>query len=663
MADLIKITMPDGTEKEVEQNTKPIEIAESISPSLAKKSVVAKIDDHFVGMNEGIRFSGKFRLVTKGEDEALKVLRHSTTHLLAQALRRLHPKIHFGVGVAIANGFYYDTDDSDESEKQVAADEFPKIEAEMKKLVQANIPIQHQIVSRKEALKIFAEDPYKIALINDFPADQEITIVKQGDYTDLDRGGLVPSTGWIKHFALTSVAGAYWRGMSDNQMMQRIYGLSEWNPENLEAQKKALEERKERDHRTIGKQMELFFTNPEIGAGLPVWLPNGAAIRRTIEDYLVEKERQNGYMNVYTPVVSNLDLYKRSGHWDHYRDDMFPAMTADDGEQLELRPMNCPSHIEIFEHEPRSYRDLPYRIAEFGQMHRWEKSGALTGLSRVREMTLNDGHTVVAPEQVKPEFKGILQLIRDVYHDFGFTDQDYRFRLSYRDPKNTKKYYDDDAMWEHAQAALKRAMDDMGLDYFEAEGEAAFYGPKLDIQFKTALGNEETMSTIQLDFLLPERFDMKYTGEDGKDHRPVLIHRGVVGTMERFVAFLIEKYKGQFPTWLAPVQAVVIPVNYGAHGDYARNIYSKLMKDGRRIKLDNRGEKLGYLIRDAQVNLKTPYILVVGDQELRDNSVTVRFRGSDQTKEMKIDEFEEMINDDVANYSKGSEKVREMLNK
>ncbi|WP_261673798.1 threonine--tRNA ligase, partial [Oenococcus oeni] len=283
--------------------------------------------------------------------------------------------------------------------------------------------------------------------------------------------------------------------------------------------------------------------------------------------------------------------------------------------------------------------------------------------SRVREMTLNDGHTVVAPEQVEPEFKGILQLIRDVYHDFGFTDQDYRFRLSYRDPKNTKKYYDDDAMWEHAQAALKRAMDDMGLDYFEAEGEAAFYGPKLDIQFKTALGNEETMSTIQLDFLLPERFDMKYTGEDGKDHRPVLIHRGVVGTMERFVAFLIEKYKGQFPTWLAPVQAVVIPVNYGAHGDYARNIYSKLMKDGRRIKLDNRDEKLGYLIRDAQVNLKTPYILVVGDQELRDNSVTVRFRGSDQTKEMKIDEFEEMINDDVANYSKGSEKVREMLNK
>ncbi|MFT8325136.1 threonine--tRNA ligase [Oenococcus sicerae] len=662
MADL-KITMPDGREKEISEATTPLQIASAISPSLAKKSVVAKVDDHYIGMNEVIRFSGKFKLVTKDEDEALDVLRHSTAHLLAQALRHLHPQIHLGVGPSIANGFYYDTDDLAEADKQVAADEFPAIIAEMKKLVQQNIPINNRPVSRQEALKIFAADPYKTALINDLPENEEITVAEQGDYTDLDRGGLVPSTGWIKHFALTSVAGAYWRGKSDNQMMQRIYGLSEWDASRLEEQKKALEERKERDHRTIGKQMELFFTSQEIGAGLPVWLPNGAAIRRTIEDYLVEKERQNGYMNVYTPVVSNLDLYKRSGHWDHYRDDMFPAMTADDGEQLELRPMNCPSHIAIFEHEPRSYRDLPYRIAEFGQMHRWEKSGALTGLSRVREMTLNDGHTVVSPEQVEPEFKDILRLIREVYADFGFTDNDYRFRLSYRDPNNTQKYFDDDAMWKHAQAALKRAMDDMGLDYFEAEGEAAFYGPKLDIQFKTALGNEETMSTIQLDFLLPERFDMKYTGEDNQDHRPVLIHRGVVGTMERFVAFLIEKYKGQFPTWLAPVQAVVIPVNNGAHGDYAKSIYSKLMKDGRRIKLDNRDEKLGYLIRDAQVNLKTPYILVVGDQEVKDHTVTVRFRGSDYTKEMSVDAFVEMINDDVANYSKGSDKVKEMLNK
>ncbi|EHN58984.1 threonine--tRNA ligase [Oenococcus kitaharae] len=662
MADF-KLTMPDGSIKDINQETTPMQIAQAISPSLAKKSVAARVDKHYVGMNEAIRFSGQFKLVTKDEDEALDILRHSTAHLLAQALRHLHPKIHLGVGPSISNGFYYDTDDSGESDKQVAADEFPAIEAEMAKIVKADLPINNRPVSRQEALQIFADDPYKVELINDLPEDEEITIAVQGDYTDLDRGGLVPSTGCIKHFALSSVAGAYWRGKSDNPMMQRIYGLSEWTAEDLQAQQTAITERKERDHRTIGRQMELFFTNQEIGAGLPVWLPNGAAIRRTIEDYVAEKERENGYLHVYTPVVSNLDLYKRSGHWDHYRDDMFPPMKADDGEELELRPMNCPSHIEVFEHEPRSYRDLPYRIAEFGQMHRWEKSGALTGLSRVREMTLNDGHTVVAPEQVESEFKEILRLIREVYADFGFTDKDYRFRLSYRDPKNTKKYYDDDAMWEHAQAALKRAMDDMHLDYFEAEGEAAFYGPKLDIQFRTALGNEETMSTIQLDFLLPERFDMKYTGEDGQDHRPVLIHRGVVGTMERFVAFLIEKYKGQFPTWLAPVQAVIIPVNYGAHGDYAQSIYSRLMKDGRRIKFDKRDEKLGYLIRDAQVSLKTPYILVVGDQEVQNGTVTVRLRGSDKTQEMSVDEFEKLINSDVANYSKGSEKVQEMLSK
>lgn len=655
------LIMPDGSQKKVSSETTPLEIARSISPSLAKKSVSAKIDDHYIGVNEKIRFSGHFRLITKDDPEALDILRHSTAHLLAQALRHLHPKVHLGVGPSISNGFYYDTDDSAESEKQIAAEEFPAIEAEMHKIVKADYPISNRPVSRQEALNIFKDDPYKVELINDLPEDEEITIAQQGDYTDLDRGGLVPSTGWIKHFALTSVAGAYWRGKSDNPMMQRIYGLSEWDQADLDAQKKALDERKERDHRTIGKQMELFFTNQEIGAGLPVWLPNGAAIRRTIEDYLAEKERQNGYLHVYSPVVSNLDLYKRSGHWDHYRDDMFPPMKADDGEELELRPMNCPSHIEIYEHQPRSYRDLPYRIAEFGQMHRWEKSGALTGLSRVREMTLNDGHTVVTSDQVEPEFKEILRLIREVYADFGFTDNDYRFRLSYRDPKNTRKYYDDDAMWEHAQAALKRAMDDMHLNYFEAEGEAAFYGPKLDIQFRTALGNEETMSTIQLDFLLPERFDMKYTGEDGKEHRPVLIHRGVVGTMERFVAFLIEKYKGQFPTWLAPVQAVVIPVNYDAHGDYARKIYSRLMKDGRRIKFDTRNEKMGYLIRDAQVNLKVPYIIVVGDKEINDQTVTVRFRGSDKTLELPFERFEQMINADVAAYSNGHKKVEEVL--
>ncbi|MCT4389930.1 threonine--tRNA ligase [Leuconostoc falkenbergense] len=646
----IQLTFPDGAVKSFAAGTKPIEVAAGISKSLAKKAVSAKLNGQYVGMNDAIENDGEFALITTSDDEALELLRHSASHLLAQALKRI-PKfanMHFGVGPFIDNGFYYDTDNG--SGNQVSIDDFAEIEAMMHKIVAEDLPIVSREISRDEALTLFKNDPYKIELINDLPADEKITIAVQGDHVELDKGGLVPSTGWVKHFKLTSVAGAYWRGKSSNPMMQRIYGIAEWKQADVDAEVKRREEAKERDHRTIGRDLDLFFTSQEVGSGLPVWLPNGATIRRQVERYIIDKELANGYQHVYTPVLSNLNLYKTSGHWDHYREDMFPPMDMGDGEFLELRPMNCPSHIMVFKHKPRSYRELPMRIAELGMMHRYEKSGALTGLSRVREMTLNDGHTFVEPEKLEEEFKSILTMMMEVYRDFDITD--YRFRLSYRDPKNTEKYFDDDDMWEKSQAQLKRAMDDLNLDYFEAEGEAAFYGPKLDVQTKTALGGEETMSTIQLDFLLPERFNLTYIGADGQDnHRPVMLHRGIVGTMERFTAYLIEMYKGAFPTWLAPLQVQIIPVNVDAHGEYSRDIQQKLQAAGLRVHVETKDAKMGYLIREAQTN-KIPYTLVLGDSEVDGQTVTVRKYGEDKTQTMSFEDFQNIILTDVSHYSR-----------
>lgn len=651
----ITLVFPDGAKKSFEEGVKPIEVAASIAKSLAKKSVSAKVNGAYVGMNDAITESGDFELITKSDEEGLKLLNHSASHLLAQAMRRL-PKfanVHFGVGPAIENGFYYDTDNG--AGNQVSVEDFAEIEAMMKKIVKEDLPILSHEISREEALETFKDDPYKIELINDLPADEKISVAVQGEHVELDRGGLVPSTGWIKHFKLVSVAGSYWRGNSDNNVMQRVYGTAWWTAEDLEADLTRRAEMKERDHRNIGRDLDLFFTSQKVGSGLPVWLPNGATIRRQVERYIVDKELANDYLHVYTPVLSNLNMYKTSGHWDHYREDMFPPMDMGDGEFLELRPMNCPSHISVYQHKPRSYRDLPLRIAELGMMHRYEKSGALTGLSRVREMTLNDGHTFVAPDQLEEEFKSILKMTMGVYKDFDITD--YRFRLSYRDPENTAKYFDDDEMWEKSQAQLKRAMDDMGLDYFEAPGEAAFYGPKLDIQTKTALGGEETLSTIQLDFLLPERFDLTYVGEDGQDnHRPVMLHRGIVGTMERFTAYLIEIYKGAFPTWLAPLQVQIIPVNAEAHGPYAKKIQKELAEAGLRANVDTRSAKMGYLIRDAQTK-KTPYTLVLGDQEADNGTVTVRRYGEQETTSMAVSDFKQLVLDDVARYSRPDEEA------
>ncbi|MFO8069050.1 MAG: threonine--tRNA ligase [Alkalibacterium sp.] len=633
MVEKIKVTLPDGTIKEVEQGTTPKDIAGSIAKSLEKKGLAAKWNGELIDFNRSLNNDGVLEIVTPDHDDALSVLRHSTAHLMAQAIKRLYPDVKFGVGPTIENGFYYDTD----TKEPITEEDLDKIEQEMMNIVKENLPIERQEVSREEALDIFKDDPYKIELINELPEDEIISIYKQGDFVDLCRGVHVPSTGRIQVFKMLSLAGAYWRGNSDNKMMQRVYGTAFFDKKALKDYLKMREEAKERDHRKLGKELDLFMLSPEVGSGLPFWLPKGATIRRIIERYITDKEISLGYEHVYTPIMANVEFYKKSGHWDHYHEDMFPPMDMGEGEMLVLRPMNCPHHMMIFKNDVRSYRDLPIRIAELGQMHRYEKSGALSGLQRVREMTLNDAHVFVRPDQIKVEFRRVVDLMLAVYEDFDI--KDYRFRLSYRDPKNTEKYFDDDAMWEKAESMLKETLDEMGLEYFEAIGEAAFYGPKLDVQVKTALGIEETLSTVQLDFLLPERFDLTYVGEDGQDnHRPVVIHRGIVSTMERFVAYLIERYKGAFPTWLAPVQAKIIPVNLDIHGDYAKELQEKMASKGLRVEVDMRNEKMGYKIREAQT-LKIPYQLVIGDNEMEAGTVSVRKYGEKKTDTIDLNEF------------------------
>jgi threonyl-tRNA synthetase len=628
----INIQFPDGNSKEFDKGTTTEEIAQSISPGLRKKAVAGKFNDKLVDLTRPLESDGAIEIVTPGSEEALEVLRHSTAHLMAQALKRLYGDVKFGVGPVIEGGFYYDFD-MDES---ISSDDFEKIEKTMKQIVDENHKIERKVVTRDEAKAFFSDDPYKLELIDAIPADENVTLYSQGEFTDLCRGVHVPSTSKIKEFKLLSTAGAYWRGDSNNKMLQRIYGTAFFDKKDLKAHLKMLEERKERDHRRIGKDLELFANNQLVGAGLPLWLPNGATIRREIERYIVDKEVSMGYDHVYTPVMANTDLYKKSGHWDHYNEDMFPTMKLDEQEEMVLRPMNCPHHMMIYANKPHSYRELPIRIAELGTMHRYEASGAVSGLQRVRGMTLNDAHIFVRPDQIKEEFKRVVNLIIDVYEDFGF--ENYNFRLSYRDPEDKEKYYDDDDMWVKAESMLKEAVDELGLEYVEAVGEAAFYGPKLDVQVQTAMGKEETLSTAQLDFLLPQKFDLTYIGNDGEQHRPVVIHRGVVSTMERFVAFLTEETKGAFPTWLAPMQVEIIPVNVDLHYDYARNLQDELKSQGVRVEIDDRNEKMGYKIREAQMQ-KIPYQLVVGDKEMENNEVNVRKYGSQDQETVEKDDF------------------------
>ncbi|TDM39803.1 threonine--tRNA ligase [Macrococcoides goetzii] len=627
----INVKFPDGNVKSFEAGVTTEDIAGSISPGLKKKALAGKFNGQMVDLSTALETDGDIEIITLESPEGIEVLRHSTAHLMAQALKRMYGNVHFGVGPVIEEGFYYDVD----TEHKISSEDLPEIEKTMRQIVGENIKIERRVVSRDEAKQIFADDPYKQELIDAIPADENVTIYSQGEFTDLCRGVHVPSTAKIKEFKLLSTAGAYWRGDANNKMLQRIYGTAFFDKKALKEHLQVLEERKERDHRKIGKELELFTTNQLVGPGLPLWLPNGATIRRELERYIVDKEVALGYDHVYTPVMGSVDLYKTSGHWDHYQEDMFPVMEMDN-EQMVLRPMNCPHHMMVYKNKPHSYRELPIRIAELGTMHRYEASGAVSGLQRVRGMTLNDAHIFVRPDQIKDEFIRVVQLVIDVYKDFKF--KDYKFRLSYRDPEDTEKYFQDDEMWEKAQSMLKEAVDEMGLDYEEAPGEAAFYGPKLDVQVKTALGKEETLSTVQLDFLLPERFDLEYIGNDGEKHRPVVIHRGVISTMERFVAFLTEEYKGAYPTWLAPNQLEIIPVSNEVHYDYARKLYDELKSQGVRCHIDDRNEKMGYKIREAQMH-KVPYQVVVGDKEVKNNEVNLRQYGSKDSKTLDRDEF------------------------
>ncbi|MBU5442777.1 threonine--tRNA ligase [Paenibacillus sp. MSJ-34] len=642
----VKVTLPDGAVREYESGSTIEDVAGSISSGLKKNAIAGKINGKTVDLYTPLTEDAAVEIVTLDSKDGLEVYRHSTAHLMAQAIKRIYGNqaVKLGIGPVIEDGFYYDID----MEHSLNPEDLAKIEKEMEKIVQENLPIRRRVVSREEALRIYTElqDHLKLELIRDLPEDSVITMYDQGEFFDLCRGPHLPSTGRIKAFKLLSVAGAYWRGDSKNKMLQRIYGTAFAKKSELEQHLHFLEEAKKRDHRKLGKELKIFGFSREVGQGLPLWLPNGAKLRRTLERYIVDLEERLGYQHVYTPVLANVELYKTSGHWDHYQEDMFPTMVMDN-EELVLRPMNCPHHMMVFKSEMRSYRDLPIRIAELGTMHRYEMSGALTGLHRVRAMTLNDAHIFCRPDQIKEEFARVVNLIRTVYEDFGI--QDYRFRLSYRDPQDTEKYFQNDEMWEMSQRMLREVVEELELPFFEAEGEAAFYGPKLDVQIRTALGKEETLSTAQLDFLLPERFELEYVGDDGQKHRPVVIHRGIVSTMERMTAFLLENFAGALPLWLAPVQAKVLPVSM-AFDDYAKRVEERLKEAGIRVEADLRNEKLGYKIREGQLE-KVPYMFIVGENEQNAGSVSVRKRGQGDIGMKPVEETIAELSEEIRTHS------------
>lgn len=571
------------------------------------------------------------------EDERLSVLNHSCAHLLAQAVKHLYPEAKFWVGPVIAEGFYYDIDLGNEAIKE---DDLEKIEKEMKKLAKDGKRIYRKEISKNEALEIFKEDPYKLDLINEMPGDEIISCYTQGDFTDLCRGPHVDSVKECKNFKLLKVSGAYYKGDSKNKVLQRIYGICFDNKEDLEKHFELLEDAKNRDHRKIGKELELFMSHELVGPGLQMWLPNGATVRTELESYIRNKETKLGYNHVYTPSLASTELYKVSGHWDHYKDDMFPVMKMDN-EELVLRPMNCPHHMLIFKNKLHSYRDLPIRIGELAPDFRYEASGAVCGLERVRQMCQNDAHLFVRPDQIKEEVSNVVNLILDVYRDFNITD--YSFRLSLRDKNDIEKYFDDDDMWNKAESELRKVLQELNLDFYEVEGEAAFYGPKLDVQIKSAIGHDVTLSTCQLDFLLPERFDLTYIDEKGEKARPVVIHRAILGTFDRFMAFLIEETKGAFPLWLAPTQINIIPVNNDYHLDYAKEIEKLLKENDFRVSLDSRDEKLGYRMRESVTN-KIPFALIIGDKERDESSISYRKYGTNETINVSKEEFINLLN-------------------
>lgn len=579
------------------------------------------------------------------ENEHLNTLNHSCAHLLAQAVSHLYPNAKFWVGPVIEEGFYYDIDLGDDV---IKTEDLEKIEKEMKKIAKDGKRIVRHEISKEEALEMFKDDPYKIDLINRMDENETtISCYTQGDFTDLCRGPHVDTVKELKNFKLIKHSGAYWKNDAKNKMLQRIYGVCFDNKEDLEAYLKELEEAKERDHRKIGKDLEIFMTSPLVGAGMPLWLPNGSIVRKQLENYIYKKEQALGYDHVYTPCVGTKQLYVTSGHWDHYQKNMFPLMKVDD-EEFVLRPMNCPHHMLVYKNKLHSYRDLPVRIGEFATDFRYEASGAVKGLERVRCMCQNDAHLFVTPEQIGEEFKRVVALILDVYKDFDI--KDYKFRLSLRDKEDKEKYFDDDEMWDNAENKLREVLNELGVEYFEAKGEAAFYGPKLDVEVKPAVGPEVTLSTCQLDFLLPRRFELNYIDSNGEKQVPVVIHRAIFGTFDRFTAFIIEETKGAFPLWLAPSQIVIVPVNSEIHADYAYKIKEALASEGFRVEVDARNEKLGYRIREAQLK-KIPVEIVVGDGEIAEGSVNIRRFGVQGNTSMKLEDAIALFKDEVKKFT------------
>lgn len=577
------------------------------------------------------------------ENNSLNTLNHSCAHLLAQAVKHLYPNAKFWVGPVIEDGFYYDIDLGDEVIKE---EDLPKIEKEMKKCAKDGKKIIRYEISKEEALEQFKDDPYKIDLISRMDEnDTVISCYTQGDFTDLCRGPHVDNVKLLKYFKLLKVSGAYWKGDSKNKMLQRIYGICFETEEDLNKHLEELEDSKQRDHRKIGKDMEIFMSDDLVGRGLPMFLPNGYTIWQELENYIKEKERKLGYLHVMTPCVGNVELYKTSGHWDHYKENMFPVMEVD-GESFVLRPMNCPHHMMIYANKLHSYKDLPIRIGEIAHDFRYEASGAIKGIERVRHFCQNDAHLFVTPEQMKDEFKAVVDLIFDVYKDFNITD--YRCVLSLRDPEDKEKYHQDDDMWNKAENGLREVLNELNIEYTEEIGEAAFYGPKLDVNVKPAVGNEYTLSTCQLDFCLPAKFDLKYVDADGIKKTPIVLHRAILGSLDRFMAYILEETKGVLPLWLSPTQVNIIPVNNEYHLEYSKKLYNLLKDNNFRVNLDDRGEKLSYKMRESQTK-KIPYTLIIGDKEKDSNSVSYREFGSTETINISTLEFIDLLKDEIKN--------------
>ncbi|HXE10641.1 MAG TPA: threonine--tRNA ligase [Bryobacteraceae bacterium] len=625
-----RVTLPDGSDQAAPQGARPIDIAEKISPRLASDAIVAKVNGELWDLTRPLEADAALEILTTKSPEALTVYRHSTAHLLAAAVLELFPETKLGIGPPTESGFYYDF----QRETKFTPEDLERLESKMAELQKKDLTFERKLTRKEDGLKKYADDWMKRELISE-KADEIFSEYTLGpDFIDFCRGPHVPSTAKLKAFKLLSIAGAYWKGNEKNPQLQRIYGTAFFTKKDLEDYLNRLEEAKKRDHRRIGKDLELFTVSDLVGAGLPLWLPKGATVRRILEEYILEKERESGYQHVYTPALAKVELYQRSGHWEHYHEDMFPPMQLE-SEQMVLRPMNCPHHILIYKSKMHSYRDLPVRLAELGTMYRHERSGVLSGLSRVRCMTLNDAHIFCTPDQIKTEFTKVMQLVEQAYRDLGITQ--YSYRLSLRDKANTAKYVANDEMWTLGERVLREAMDSLGLPYTEAPGEAAFYGPKLDIQLADVMGHEETYSTIQIDFHLPNQFDLGYVAADGREHRPVMIHRAIVSTMERMISYLIELYGGAFPVWLAPVQAVVLPLT-DRQNDYARRVLEQLQKAGLRAEVDDRSEKVNLKIREAQLQ-KVPYMLVVGAREEEGGQVAVRNRKHGDQGAQSIDTF------------------------